>query len=130
MHKFKDNVLYTIGIPPQATATTTEIDGTGVDMAKFANYAAIISVKGATQYGAALTANIAESTDNSTFSDTYLATVTIASVTTDAIDIVECRAAAMTKGYRYLRCEVTDVGTLKSLSALNVRFNPRFAPVQ
>jgi len=127
MHKFEQNVSVDVSIPPSATYTAAEKDGVGVDMAKYNNFAAIISVAGATQYQGALTCVIAESTDDSTYSDTFLATVTIASATTDQVDTVEIRAEEMTDAYRYLRLEITPAaGTANIFSAENVRFNPRF----
>lgn len=127
MHKFEQNVSIDVGITPSATYTNAEKAGVGVDMAKYNNFAAIIAVAGATQYQGALTCVIAESTDNSTFSDTFLATVTIASATTEQVDTVECRAEEMTEGLRYLRVEVTPAaGTANAFSVVNARFNPRF----
>ena len=133
MHKFEENVLETIGIaPPVAYYTNAEKAGTGVDMAKFNNYVAVIACASATQWQGALTAVIAESTDNATYSNTYLATVTIASSTTaDQVDTVECREEEMTDGYRYLRVEITPAaGTGNAFSAVNLKFNPRFASVR
>ena len=129
MHKFEENVKETVAIAPQSI-TASEKAGTGVDMAKFNNYCAVITIVGATQYQGALTCVIAESTDDSTYSDTYLATVTIASATTDRVDTVEIRAEEMTAGYRYARVEVTPAaGTVNTIAAVNLRFNPRFAAV-
>lgn len=126
--KFEQNVAVDIAVSPRTVTTTTEIDGTGVDMAKFDGCCFAIQLKSGTQSGA-LTCYIAESTDNSTWSDTMLATVTVASSTdTDAIDTVEVRAEQMTAGYRYLRLEVNPAsGASKTLSAIAMRFNPRFA---
>ncbi len=130
IHKFENNVLETVAVKPKAS-TAAENAGTGVDMAKFRNYVAVVMLAAATQYSGALTAVIAESTDNSTYSDTYLATVTIASTTAaDGVDTVEVRAEQMTAGYRYLRVELTPVGTVSNIAAVNLRFNPRFAAVQ
>lgn len=127
MHKFEQNVSIDVGIPPSAAYTAAEEAGVAVDMAKYNNYAAIIAVAGATENQGALTCVIAESTDNSTWSNTYLGTVTIASATTDAVDTVEVRAEEMSDGYRYLRTEVTPAaGTENAFSVANVRFNPRF----
>jgi len=128
MHKFEQNVSIDVGITPTATYTDQEEAGTGVDMAKYNNYAAIIAIAGATQYQGALTCVIAESTDDSTYSNTYLATVTIASSTnTDQVDTLEVRAEEMTDAYRYLRMEVTPAaGSANAFSVVNARFNPRF----
>ena len=130
MHTFEKNVLESVAIAPQSI-TAAEKVGVGVDMAKFNNYCAIVSIVGATQYQGALTCVIAESTDDSTYSNTYLATVTIASATTDRLDTVEIAAEKLSDGYRYLRVEVTPAaGTVNTISAVNLRFNPRFAAVQ
>jgi orotidine-5'-phosphate decarboxylase len=127
---FGDNVLQTVGITPK-TSTAAENAGAGVDMAKYHNYVAVVQLTAATQYSGPLTAVIAESTDNTTYSDTYLATVTIASTTaTNGIAIVEVSAEKMSEGYRYLRVEATPTGTVSLISAANLQFNPRFGAVQ
>ena len=128
MHKFEQNVSVDIGIAPADNYTAAEKVGVGADMAKYNNFCAAIVVASATQYQGALTCVIAESTDDSTWSNTYLATVTIASSTTaDGIDTVEVRAEEMSDGYRYLRLEVTPAaGTGNAFAAVNMRFNPRF----
>jgi len=128
MHKFEQNVALDVGIAPAAAYTNAEKAGIGVDMAKFNNYVAAIAVGAKTQYQGALTCVIAESTDGSTYSDTYLATVTLASSTdTDQVDSIEIRAEEMSAGYRFLRCEITPAaGTVNLFSVINVRFNPRF----
>lgn len=130
IHKFENDVLETVAVTPKAS-TATENAGEGVDMAKFNNFVGIIQLAAATQYSGPLTAVIAESTDNTTYSDTYLATVTIASTTaTNAIETIEVKAEDMTEGYRYLRLELTPSGTVSNISAVNLRFNPRFAAVR
>lgn len=133
MHKFEENVKESVGIIQGAVSSTAgEVDGASVDMAKYNNYVAVIQMMAQTQYGGAITCVIAESTDDSTWSDTYLATVTIASSTnTNKVDTVELRAEEMTEGYRYLRCEITPTtpGTSLVFGAVNLQFNPRFAAV-
>lgn len=128
MHKFEQNVAIDIGIVPAAAYTNAEKVGESADMAKFNNYCAAILVGAATQHQGALTCVIAESTDDSTWSNTYLATVTLASSTdTDQVDSLEIRAEEMSDGYRYLRMEVTPAaGTVNLFSVVNMRFNPRF----
>ncbi len=129
MHKFEQNVAIDIGIAPAAAYTNAEKAGENADMAKFNNYCAAILVGSKTQYQGALTCVIAESTDGSTYSDTFLATVTLASsTTTDQVDSIEIRAEQMSAGYRFLRCEITPAaGTVNLFSVVNMRFNPRFA---
>ena len=129
MHKFEENVAVDIGIAPAAAYTNAEKAGESADMAKYNNYCAAILVGAKTQYQGALTCVIAESTDDSTWSNTYLATVTLASSTdTDQVDSLEVRAEEMSDGYRYLRCEITPAaGTVNLFSVVNMRFNPRFA---
>lgn len=138
MHRFHENVKESCCIPcPMATSTVAvfytnaELAGTSVDMAKFNNYVAVIQVRAVTQWGAAVTCVIAESTDNTTYSNTYLATVTIASSTTTCgIDTVEVRDEEMSDGYRYLRLECTPAaGTGNIFCAVSLRFNPRYATV-
>ena len=129
MHKFEQSCLESVGIVSAATyRTAAEVAGVGVDMKKYNNFCAIIEAAGATQWLGDLTCVIAESTDNSTYSDTYLATVTIASSTIDAIDTVEIRAEEMSDGYRYARVEVTPAaGTGNMFNAVNVQFNERYS---
>jgi len=129
MHKASENATITNAIPVAATYRTAgSATGVGVDMAKYNNYAAIINVAFETAWQGALTCSIAESTDNTTFSTAYLATVTIASSTdTNQAESLEVRAEEMTDGYRYLRVEVAPAaGTGNLYSAVNVRFNPRY----
>jgi len=127
MHKFEENVAVDIAVSPRAVTTTTEIDGVALDMAKYNNVAFAVQLASGTQAGA-LTCYIAEGTTSTQFSDTMLATVTLASSTdTDGIDTVELRAEEMTAGYRYVRLEVNPAaGDSKTLSATAMRFNPRF----
>lgn len=138
MHKFEENVKESVSIPgPIATSTTAvfytaaEKVGTGVDMAKFNNFVGVISQASGTQWQGAVTYVIAESTDNSAWSNTYLATTTVASSTTaDQVDTVEIRAEEMSDTYRYARVEATPAaGTGNVFSVVNLRFNPRFAAV-
>lgn len=131
MHKIETDINGSVGIPVAATyRTAAAVNGVGVDMAKYNNYAAAITVAGATQWQGALTMVIAESTDNSTFSTAYLATVTVATATTNQADMVEISAEKMTDGYRYLRAEVTPAaGTGNLFAVINARFNPRYSPV-
>lgn len=129
MHKFENVCLESVAIVPAVTyRTAAKVLGAGVDMAKYNNLVAIITAKGANVDVGALTCVIAESTDNSTYSGTYLATVTIASsTTTDSIDTVEIRAEQMTDGYRYARVEVTPAASTQNLfAAVNVQFNARY----
>jgi hypothetical protein len=129
MHKSSENGKLSYAIPVAATYRTAgSATGVGVDMAKYNNYVAIINVAGATQWQGALTCSIAESTDNSTFSTAYLATLTIATATTNTAQSLELRAEQMSDGYRYLRVEVAPAsGTGNLYSAINLQFNPRYA---
>ena len=131
MHKIDTDMNGSDGIPVAATyRTAAVVNGVGVDMAKYNNYAAAITVAGATQWQGALTVVIAESTDNTTFSTTYLATVTVATATTNQVEVVEVSAEKMTDGYRYLRVQATPAaGTGNLFAVVNARFNPRYAPV-
>jgi len=136
MHIFDENIKVDQAMAAMAATSMTfktagSSNGASVDMAKFHNYAAVISVNFATQWQGALTCNIAESTDNSTFSTTYLATKTIASnTTTDQLEVIEVSDTAMTPGCRYLRLTVAPAaGTGNLYSAVNCRFNPRYAAV-
>lgn len=137
MHKFSENVKVSVGIPsPIATSTVAVFytaalkAGVGVDMAKYNNYAAVVEVVGATQWQGALTIQVAESTDNSTFSTAYLATATIATATTNTATSVELRTEQMSDGYRYLNVNVTPAaGTGNVFSAVNLQRNPRYAAV-
>ena len=131
MHKWSENIKLSVGIPVAATyRTAAAVNGVGVDMAKYNNYAAVVNVAGATQWQGALTCVIAESTDNSTYSTAYLATLTIASATTNTAQSVEVRAEQMTTAYRYLRAQVTPAeGTGNMFDSMNAQLNPRYAAV-
>lgn len=128
MHKASENAKLSYAIPVAATyRTAVAVTGDGVDMAKYNNYAAVINVAGATQWQGALTCQIAESTDDTTYSTAYLATLTIATATVHTAQSVEVRAEEMSDGYRYLRVEVEPAaGTGNLFSALNIQFNPRY----
>lgn len=127
MHKFKENIKYDIGIYPQLS-TATNVTGVGVDMSKYNNFAALVGAAPATQFIGAFTAYIAQSTDNTTFSTSYLATVTVASSTTLGYgDSLEVRAEQMSDTYRYLRVEILPAaGTTNYIAAANLRFNSRY----
>ncbi len=128
MHDYPSNVKITYGIPcPVAYYTAAVQTGVGVDMARHSMYDAIVEVRGATQWQGALTVQVAESTDNSTFSTAYLATATLASATTHTATSVEVNADKMTDGYRYLRVEVTPAaGTGNMFSVVNLQRDPRY----
>ena len=128
MHKGSENIKLTEGITVAATyRTAAAVNGAAVDMAKYNNYVGVVHVAGATQWEGALTCVIAEGTTSTQFSTSYLATLTIASATTDTAQSVEVRAEEMTDGYRYLRLEVTPAaGTGNLFDAVNAQFNPRY----
>ncbi len=126
-HRWDDNFYETVAVSPRTVTTTTEIDGTAVDMRKYDTAVFIVQLASGTAWSGALTCYVAESTDNSTWSDTYLSTLTIASSTTaDRIDTLEINAADLSDGYRYARVEINPAdGTVKTLAAVNVQFNKR-----
>ncbi len=130
-HEMDENIKYGVGIAP-AVHGTTEVTGTGVDMAKYNNYVAAVVSGSSAAFQGALTVVIAESTDNVTFSDTYLATMTLVSstastVTAIACDSLEVRDEEMSDGYRYLRIEITPAtGTGNLYSVINEQHNPRY----
>lgn len=133
MHKFSQNVKPDVGLfQVAATATATTYTGTGSDMQMYNNFCGYVmgGIGAGTQDIGTLTMYIAESTDNITFSATYLATATCASATATAKGYggtIECRAEQMTDGYRYLRVEVLPVkGTTSILAIANLRFNSRY----
>lgn len=131
MHKIETDIKFEDGIPVAATyRTAAAVNGAAVDMAKYHNYAAVVTVAGATQWQGALTVVVAEGTTSTQFSTAYLATVTIATATTNQADVVEINDAQMTDGYRYLRAEATPAaGTGNLFAVVNARFNPRYAAV-
>lgn len=131
IHTFEKEVYESVAIAPQSI-TNAEKAGTAVDMAKFDGFAAVVMQKAATQYTGDVTIHIAESTDNSTWSDTYLTTETISSNTaTDQIAVTEIHADDLSDGYRYARVEITPAaGTVNNVSAVNLVFNARFEPVE
>ncbi len=126
MHRFSENVKYDVGIYPRATTATLH-SGTGVDMAKYNNFCAIVGAAPGTAVGA-LNFYIAQSTDSATWSSTYLATVSVASSASVGYgSSIEIRAEQMSDGYRYLRVEVLPIaGTLNVIAAANLRFNSRY----
>lgn len=131
MHLFDENIKVDDSIPVPATyRTAAAVNGEAVDMAKYNNFAGVITVAGATQWQGAITAVIAEGTNSTQFSTSYLATKTIASATTNQIEVIEVSDQAMSDGYRYLRMELTPAtGTGHMFAAVNCRFNPRYGAV-
>jgi len=127
MHRFIENVKYDVAVYPRALTTATLVSGSGVDMAKYNNFCALAGAAPSSQCGA-LNIFIAQSTDNSTFSATYLATASVASSTTVGFGTsVEIRAEQMSDGYRYLRVEVLPIaGTQHVIGAASLRFNSRY----
>jgi len=131
MHLLDENIAVNDGISVAATyRTAAAVNGAAVDMAKYHNFAGIITVTGATQWQGALTAVIAEGTTSTQFSTSYLATKTIATATTNQIEVIEVSGDQMSDGYRYLRMEITPAsGTGNLFAAVNTRFNPRYAAI-
>ncbi len=132
MHRFTQNIRYDSARHlAVGTATATSYTGTSADMAKYNNFCGIVSgvaAAGTNDVGA-LVCYIAESTDTTTYSATYLATATAASATGGLSygTCVECRAEQMTDGYRYLRVVVVPAnGTVNSIAIQNLRFNARY----
>ena len=130
MHRFEENVKLTVGLTPTATRTDAEAAGGAVDMAKYNNVVAIIQQAGETQWQGAVTYTLNEGTTSTQFGATSLATVTIASATTNQVDSIELRAEEMTDGYRYIRIEATPAaGSANAIGVVMAQFNPRFASV-
>lgn len=131
MHLFDENISVADGIAVAATyRTAAAVNGAAADMAKYHNFAGIITVTGATQWQGAITAVLAEGTNSTQFSTTFLATKTVATATTNQIEVIEISADKMSDGYRYLRMELTPAaGTGNLFAAVNGRFNPRYAAV-
>lgn len=128
MHKFSENAKLSESIPVPATYRTAQaVNGAAVDMAKFNNFAGLVHRAGATQWLGGLTCEVQEGTTSTQFSTSALATLTIASGTTDTAQMVEVRSEQMSDGYRYLRLVVTPAtGTGNMFSAMNAQFNPRY----
>jgi len=131
MHLFDENIKIDDAIPVTSTyRTAAAVEGEAVDMAKYHNYAAVITVAGATQWQGDLVCKIAEGTTSTQFSTAYLATKTISTATTNQVEVIEVSDQQMSDGYRYLRVEVDpSTGTGNMFAAVNCRFNPRYAPV-
>ena len=131
MYLLDENIKVDDSIAVPATyRTANAVNGAAVDMAKYHDFAGIITVTGATQWLGAITAVIAEGPPSTQFSTTFLATKTIASATTNQIEVVEVSADEMSDGYRYLRMELTPAaGTGNMFAAVNSRFNPRYGAV-
>lgn len=127
MHEFDENVKVGVGISP-AVYGTWEVTGTAVDMAKYNNYIAAVISGSSAAFQGALTCVIAEATCHTVWSDTYLATLSLASSTTeDKCDTVEVRAEEMSDGYQYVRAEITPAtGSGNLYAVINEQFNPRY----
>jgi len=129
MHNLEASTLPVVAIAPVIPNKTAATVGTGVSMAKYNNFALICLSSYEADHGTAVTFYIAESTDNSTFSTTYLATCTIASSTNaQQVDTIEVRADQLSDGYYYVRGEVTCAATSteQRVAAAGIQFNPRF----
>ena len=128
-HKGSENAKLTYSVMPKTgTVGPYTYNGNGVDMAKYNNYAAIISLASASAAFAAgdFHAYIAESTDNTTYTAVTGATTTLSTSTlTPQVTTVELRAEEMSDGYRYLRCTVDGTGT-QGFDVLNSRWNSRY----
>jgi len=127
MHEFDENVCVSTGLSP-AVYGTWEYTGTAVDMAKYNNFVAAVVSGSSADFQGALTVVIAEATCHTVWSNTYLATLTLASSSlVDRCDTVEVRAEEMSDGYRYLRPEITPAtGSGNLFAVINQRFNPRY----
>jgi len=130
MHKKTGNFVTTEGIPmPVTYYTAATVTGSAVDMAKYHNYAAIVHIRGATQWQDAITAHVYEGTNSTQFSTVAIATATYASATTHSVNEIDVRDEEMTPGYRYLRTTLTMAGGTGNMAgAINCRFNPRYGP--
>ena len=131
MHLLDENISVADGIPVAATyRTSAAVNGQAADMAKYHNFAGVVTVAGATQWQGGITVVVAEGTNSTQFSTSYLATKTIASATTNQIEVIEISDQAMSAGYRYLRLTATPAtGTGHLFAAVNCRFNPRYGAV-
>ncbi len=126
MHKLEESIRYTSGIPPQTVATSG--NGIGVRLRKYNSFALSCQAALSTA-GAAVVFYIAQSTDNATYSTSYLATCTLAVSTTVARqDVIEVRAEQLSDGYTYVRGEytATATNTYQFIAAGNLQFNARF----
>lgn len=129
MHSLEQSTNPVVAIAPKIVGSTTALAGVGVKMDKYNNFAMICMLKELAANGIDATFYIAESTDNSTFSTSYLKTCTLASNTETAqVDTIEVRADELSDGYYYVRGEVkmTATNTYQPAAAAGVQFNPRF----
>lgn len=127
MHKLQENLLIEAGIAPvMNTDDTAESNATGVDMTNYGLFCAVVQV--GTGMEGAVTVEITESTDNTTYAAISggAVTATISSNTEGGITKVECRVEQMTSGYKYLRAEVAQSGTQELVNVVNIRALPRF----
>jgi len=132
MHKVTENHKIELALAPQNIATaSTEVDGVGVDMRDYRIFTAVCMLAAAAANGADVACHIAESTDNTTYSGTFLATATLTTATNaDDIEMMEIKSADLSDGYRYVRIEMTPGdGTGDIVGAVNIRSKPRFAAV-
>jgi hypothetical protein len=132
MHKFTENSKIEVALAPQTIATaSTEVAGAGVDMRDYRIFTAVCMLAAAAAHGADVVCHIAESIDDSTWSNTYLATATLQTdATVNDIKTMEIKSADLSDGYRYVRVEMTPGDSTKDVvGAVNIRSKPRYAAV-
>lgn len=130
MHKFEENISAAVSVKAHIPGATAAVVGTGVSLAKYNNYALACTNTFIAANGCAVTYYIAQSTDNTTFSTSYLATCTLASnTTTNQNDVIEVRAEQLTDGYTYVAgvAACASTATQQTICAMGLRWNPRFA---
>lgn len=133
MHKFSENIKSDVGLMTLSTATSATVStGTSVDMAKYNNFAGVVSYVVASNTGTT-TVYIRESTNAAVWTAAYLATATLSSYATvpyiGGFGTIEVRAEQMSDGYRYLRVEVIPAAATGVINITNLRFNSRFPQV-
>jgi len=132
MHKLEENIKCETGVGPLIPNATAAQTGNAVSLAKYNNFALGCQLTDHASGGIGATFYIAQGTNSTQFSTSYLATCTLASnTTTDQSDVIEVRAEELSDGYTHVRGEIVmaATNTVQEVAALNIRFNPRFAAV-
>ncbi len=132
MHKLTENVLVEQMFTPVVSTDTTQVNGTGVLMAKYDTYTGVVTVAAAPDEDD-VTLTLKESTDDTTYAalnTTVQATIATGASGTSLTVTLEARGEDMDidSVEKYLRVEVVpDTSTAWVIAGLSLRSNPRYA---
>jgi uncharacterized protein YunC (DUF1805 family) len=126
MHDALENIQFSSAFYPVVSTDATVINGTGVSMANYNLFTAV--VQHGVDMAGGVTIEVKESTDDTTYTAFSTAKqATIASDTEGGVAEVHVRAEEMGDTDLYLRVEVTpDTGTAAPIGGLNVRNAARY----